>query len=177
MLREGTLALAEQLDPGLGAWVEREVSFVSTSVDRITPATTDDDRRLAEAEIGLIDAAPVVTEPFSDWVLCGEFPGGRPDWEVAGARFVAAIEPWELRKLWLLNGGHSLLAYLGLPRGHQTVADAIADVELADALERFWDLAAAPSASGRARPAGVPPAAARALRQRQDLLPAHPDRR
>jgi fructuronate reductase len=141
VLREGTLTLADQLDPGLGTWVEREVSFVSTSVDRITPAITDDDRRLAEAEIGLIDAGPVVTEPFSDWVLCGEFPCGRPDWEVAGARFVAAIEPWELRKLWLLNGGHSLLAYLGLPRGHQTVADAIADVELADALERFWDLA------------------------------------
>ena len=141
VLREGTLALADQLDPGLGAWVEREVSFVSTSVDRITPAITDDDRRLAEAEIGLIDAAPVVTEPFSDWVLCGEFPCSRPDWEVAGARFVAAIEPWELRKLWLLNGGHSLLAYLGLPRGHRTVADAIVDVELADALERFWDLA------------------------------------
>jgi fructuronate reductase len=141
VLREGTLTLADQLDPGLGAWVEREVSFVSTSVDRITPAATDDDRRLAELEIGLFDAAPVVTEPFSDWVLCGEFPGGRPDWEVAGARFVAEIEPWELRKLWLLNGGHSLLAYLGLLRGHQTVADAIADPELADALGRFWDLA------------------------------------
>jgi fructuronate reductase len=141
VLRGRTLALADQLGAGLGAWVEREVSFVSTSVDRITPATTDGDRRLAEAEIGLVDAAPVVTEPFSDWVLCGEFPGGRPDWEVAGARFVADIEPWEQRKLWLLNGGHSLLAYLGLLRGHQTVADAIADVDLADVLERFWDLA------------------------------------
>jgi fructuronate reductase len=74
-------------------------------------------------------------------VLCGEFPGGRPDWEVSGARFVTEIEPWELRKLWLLNGGHSLLAYLGLPRGHQAVADALADTELADALERYWDLA------------------------------------
>jgi len=141
VLRERTIGMADQLDPGLAAWVEREVSFVSTSVDRITPATTDDDRRLAEAEIGLVDAAPVVTEPFSDWVLSGEFPGGRPDWEVAGARFVADIEPWELRKLWLLNGGHSLLAYLGLLRGHQTVADAIADVELVDTLDRFWDLA------------------------------------
>lgn len=141
VLGKATLELADQLDPGLGAWVAREVSFVSTSVDRITPAITDDDRRLTEVEIGLVDAAPVVTEPFSDWVLCGEFPGGRPDWEVAGARFVADVEPWELRKLWLLNGGHSLLAYLGLLRGHQTVADAIADVELADALERFWDLA------------------------------------
>jgi fructuronate reductase len=141
VLRERTLASADQLNTGLRAWVEREVAFVSTSVDRITPQTTDGDRRLAEAEIGLVDAAPVVCEPFSDWVLCGEFPGGRPDWEVAGARFVAEIEPWEQRKLWLLNGGHSLLAYLGLLRGHATVADAIADIELAHALDRFWDLA------------------------------------
>lgn len=128
-------------DPGLASWVEHNVSFVSTSVDRITPRTTDADRRLVARELRLTDAVPVVCEPFSDWVLCGDFPAGRPHWEAAGARFVDELEPWELRKLWLLNGAHSLLAYTGLLRGHATVADAIGDPDLRVALERFWDLA------------------------------------
>lgn len=141
VLRDLTLAAAEQRDRHLRAWIEAEVSFVSTSVDRITPRTTQDDRLLVQRELHLVDAVPVVCEPFTDWVLCGEFPAGRPRWEDAGARFVAEIEPWELRKLWLLNGGHSLLAYCGLLRGHLTVADAAADGELEAALDRFWDLA------------------------------------
>ena len=64
----------------------------------------------------------MVAEPFSNWVLSGEFPAGRPRWEDAGAVFVADIEPYENRKLWLLNGAHSLLAYAGQLRGHTTVA-------------------------------------------------------
>ena len=50
----------------------------------------------------------MVTEPFSEWVLSGDFPAGRPAWEAAGARFVADVHPHEQRKLLLLNGGHSL---------------------------------------------------------------------
>ena len=141
VLRERVLDAAERLDVEAAAWIAREVSFVNTSVDRITPRVTDEDRALVEQQLGLRDVAPVVTEPFSDWVLCGEFPAGRPRWELGGARFVTDIEPWELRKLWVLNGGHSLLAYLGLLRGYATVAEAIADRELVRALNDFWDLA------------------------------------
>lgn len=118
------------------AWLESSVSFVNTSIDRITPRTT-------EAEIALTsDVAAVVTEPFRDWVLEGEFPAGRPAWETAGAKFVAEIEPFENRKLWLLNGSHSLLAYAGQLRGHETVAEAIADVHCLAAVENYWNEAA-----------------------------------
>ena len=147
VLRERIVELID--DDRTIEWVQREVAFVATSVDRITPASTDGDRALVESALGLHDAAPVVCEPFSDWVLCGEFPAGRPGWERAGARFVGELEPWELRKLWLLNGGHSLLAYLGLLRGHSTVAEAIDDRELGNALDTYWDLAT------RCLPAGV----------------------
>jgi fructuronate reductase len=141
LLRDLTLEAAEVSASDARAWIETEVSFVGTSVDRITPRTTGDDVLLVKRELGRIDEVPVVCEPFTDWVLSGEFPGGRPRWEDAGARFVDDVEPWELRKLWMLNGGHSLLAYTGLLRGHASVADAAADHELDAALDAFWDLA------------------------------------
>lgn len=121
------------------AWMNANVSFVSTSIDRITPKTTEADIATVLAETGWDDCSPVVTEPFRDWVLEGEFPLGRPAWENAGARFVDHIEPFENRKLWLLNGSHSLLAYAGQLRGHETVAQAIADETCLEWVEEFWN--------------------------------------
>jgi fructuronate reductase len=141
VLRELTLAAAEISSPDACAWIESKVSFVGTSVDRITPRTSADDLLLVQRELDRIDDAPVVCEPFTDWILSGDFPGGRPRWEDAGARFVDDVAPWELRKLWLLNGGHSLLAYTGLLRGHVSVAEAVGDPDLSASLDRFWDLA------------------------------------
>lgn len=127
---------------GLADWIEANVSFVSTSVDRITPRTTTADLGLVADACGYQDAAAVVTEPFHNWVLSGSFPAGRPRWEDAGAVFVDDIEPYENRKLWLLNGAHSILAYSGLFRGHKTVAEALSDRVCRDAVEEFWDEAA-----------------------------------
>ncbi len=124
-------------------WLNEKVSFVSTSIDRITPKTTDEDLALVEKATGWQDSSPVVTEPFSDWVLEGEFPLGRPQWERAGAKFVENIEPFENRKLWLLNGAHSLLTYIGQLRGHETVASAITDKECRNLVENFWNEASA----------------------------------
>jgi fructuronate reductase len=132
------LAIAATHDDGTAAWIADNVSFVSSMVDRITPHTTDDDRSAARALTGYDDAVPVVTEPFSEWILSGEFPGGRPAWHQVGVRFVDDIEPFERRKLWLLNAGHTLLAAVGLPRGFATVADAFADRDCRRRLEELW---------------------------------------
>lgn len=142
-LRGALLALAGSL-PGqdgirLAEWIDASVSFVDTCVDRITPRTTAADLAAVRAATGFADRAPVVTEPFHDWVLAGAFPAGRPAWEREGARFVAAVAPWERRKLWLLNGAHSLLAYTGIAAGHTTVAQAVADPDLAELTRRWWD--------------------------------------
>jgi len=120
-------------------WLASDVSFVTTSIDRITPKTTEADIALVKAATGWDDASPVITEPFKDWVLEGEFPLGRPAWQNAGARFVDNIEPFENRKLWLLNGSHSLLAYAGSLRGHETVAEAINDEVCLGWVEGFWN--------------------------------------
>ena len=120
-------------------WLNEKVSFVSTSIDRITPKTTDEDIANVSNATGWQDSSPVVTEPFSDWVLQGEFPLGRPQWERVGAKFVDEIEPFENRKLWLLNGAHSLLAYLGQLQGHETVASAIQDKASRKLVNEFWN--------------------------------------
>lgn len=137
--RDAVLGMAARVDTDLADWIDQNVSFVSTMVDRITPASTDDDRARALVLTGLPDAVPVVTEPFSEWVLSGDFPAGRPSWEKVGARFVDDIAPFEQRKLWLLNAGHSLLAYRGLLRGHHTIDEAMGDPACAAELERLWD--------------------------------------
>ena len=124
-----------------------QASFVSSSVDRITPRTTDEDVALVAAN-GFPSAAPVVTEEFSDWVLSGDFPLGRPNWESAGARFVADLEPWENRKLWLLNGAHSLIASFGLRLGYKSVDQAIQDSEVMAAVDAWWQDATAQLPSG-----------------------------
>jgi fructuronate reductase len=130
---------AALLDEALPGWIDSHVDFATSMVDRITPGTTDQDRALVQRVCGYFDAYPVATEPFSEWVVSGEFPAGRPRWEEAGATIVAEVEPFEQRKLWLLNGSHSMLAYAGSIRGHSTINDAIADPGCRSWVEMFWD--------------------------------------
>jgi fructuronate reductase len=130
--------LAELVDRDLADWIAGSVSYVTTMVDRITPRTTPEDLHTVVEATGLHDSCPVGTEPFSEWVLSGSFPGGRPGWDAAGATITDDIEPYEHRKLWLLNGGHSLLAYAGSILGHQTVAEAVADETCRGWLEEWW---------------------------------------
>lgn len=134
--------MAERIDPVLASWIDHSVSPVNSMVDRITPRTSEDDRMAVLAQTGLLDTCPVVTEPFSEWILQGVFPVGRPRWEDAGARTVDDVTPFEQRKLWLLNGAHSLLAYAGSIRGHQTVAAATADDVCLSWVNQWWDEAA-----------------------------------
>ena len=132
--------LAAEVDPALPEWIEQHVTVVTTMVDRITPRATDEDRDTVAGLLGVQDAQVVVTEPFSEWVLAGEFPNGRPEWP--GAQFVDDVSKHEQRKLWLLNGSHSLMAYGASILGHETVSEAIADETVRGWVEEWWDVAA-----------------------------------
>ncbi|MEX5718612.1 mannitol dehydrogenase family protein [Geodermatophilus maliterrae] len=120
-------AFATLRDPSLGEWVQREVAFPNSMVDRITPATTDEDRADVAARFGVEDGWPVVCEPFTQWVLEDRFPLGRPPLEEAGVQVVADVDPYERMKLRLLNAGHQALAYLGTLAGYRLVHDAAQD--------------------------------------------------
>lgn len=124
-MRALTLAFAREADPALADWIEREGAFPNTMVDRIVPLTTDADRTRVAKELGAYDAWPVITEPFSQWVIEDRFAGPRPAWERAGATLVRDARPYEQAKLQMLNGAHSALAYLGSLIGYDTVDQAI----------------------------------------------------
>ncbi|WP_071799435.1 mannitol dehydrogenase family protein [Natronohydrobacter thiooxidans] len=142
LLRRLVLDFAAMRDPELAEWIATEVPFPNTMVDRITPATTkdtlDDARRLTGAE----DLLAVETEPFRQWVIEDRFAQGRPDWDRAGALFVENVAPYEAMKLRMLNGTHSLIAWLGLAAGHEYVRDAIADPAISRAAQIHLSAAA-----------------------------------
>ena len=110
-----------------GAVADDRHRYPCSMVDRVVPAATDADRAAAG------DPAVVVAEPFRQWVI-EDFDGPRPGWD---ALFVASSAPHEALKLRLLNGTHSLLAYLGPRLGARTVADAWADESLVAVANRL----------------------------------------
>ena len=135
--------MAALRDPELGRVLEGELACPSSMVDRIVPATTDEDRTRLSGLIGVEDRWPVLAEPFTQWVIEDHFPTGRPDWP--GATFVGDVEPFELMKLRLLNGSHSTLAYLGYLAGHETVAEAMGEPGIAAVVKGLMDREVTPT--------------------------------
>lgn len=138
-LRRLLVEFAALRDPDLKRFIEERIAFPSSMVDRIVPATTDDDRKRISEKLGVADAWPVTTEPFLQWVIEDRFPAGRPRWERFGVEMVEDVAPFEDMKLRLLNGSHSAIAYLGLLSGHATVSEAFADPAIRAFVRRLWD--------------------------------------
>jgi mannitol 2-dehydrogenase len=136
---------AHRRDPGLGEWVEREVRFPNSMVDRITPATTDDDVAEVRERFGIDDAWPVVCEPYTQWVLEDAFTFGRPPYEDAGVQIVDDVAPYELMKLRLLNASHQAIAYFGHLCGYRYVHEAAQDPLFRGLLTGYMDEEATPT--------------------------------
>lgn len=122
-------------DVALADWIEGEAVFPCSMVDSITPATDDALRAEVEAATGLTDAWPVQREAFLQWVVEDRLGDLGPAFAAAGVTLTADVTAFERAKLRLLNGAHSTLAYVGLLKGHETVAQAMADPELAAFVE------------------------------------------
>lgn len=143
LVRRAVLDLARRFDPALADWIASEGRFPSTMVDRITPATKPEDIDRLAQKIGYRDEAPVLCEPFRQWVVEDDFvpaygADARPDLAAAGAEMVADVTPYENMKLRMLNGTHSSLAYLGYLAGHETIAETVADPVFAGFVKRLW---------------------------------------
>ena len=138
----GLVEQALRRTPGAAAaatleWLAGNVGFPGTMVDRIVPATTDQGLATAADALGARDLAAVTAEPYRQWVLEDDFPGGRPAWERAGAVVTGDARPWERLKLRALNGVHSAVAYLGALAGRDTISQALEIPGLAAAMRRF----------------------------------------
>ncbi|WP_312816832.1 mannitol dehydrogenase family protein [Atlantibacter subterraneus] len=119
--RNVVLAYARAIDPALASWIESEVTFPSTMVDRIVPAVTPETLQRIAEQTGVNDPVAVACEPFRQWVIEDNFVAGRPEWEKAGAELVHDVLPFEEMKLRMLNGSHSFLAYLGYLAGYPLI--------------------------------------------------------
>ncbi|RDI50582.1 mannitol dehydrogenase family protein [Nocardia mexicana] len=120
-------SFARLRDPGLGEWIERHVRFPNSMVDRITPATSAEASIEIKRRYGVQDWWPVLTEPFTQWVLEDSFGLGRPALEEVGVQLVDDVAPYESMKLRLLNASHQALAYFGHLCGYRMVDEAAAD--------------------------------------------------
>jgi len=148
-VRQAVIDCAALKDDQLANWIERNVQFPNTMVDRIVPVTTEDDLRMAQDVLGVLDAAPVSAEPYLQWVI-EDFEGERPLWEAGGAQIVSSVTPWEEAKLRMLNGTHMVLAYLGGLAGHATIAEVANDPLMVDFAMRFMLEEQAPTLSATA---------------------------
>src|SRR5579859_2927894 len=137
--RTAIVSFARLGDDALAAWIEANVAFPNAMVDRITPQTTDDDRAMVASAFGIVDAWPVVTEPFKQWVIEDAFSNGRPPFEEVGVQIVGDVHPYETMKLRLLNASHQAMAYLGILAGHRFAHDVMRDADFVTLLTRFMD--------------------------------------
>ena len=135
VLHRALVAFAAARDAGLAQWIEAEVVCPRTMVDSITPATDDALRKRAQELTGLIDEWPIQREPFTQWVIEDLPAMGDADWQSVGVTLAKDVGVYDRAKLRLVNGPHSTLTYIGLLRGHETVADAMRDEQLAQFVE------------------------------------------
>ena len=142
--RTAVVSFARLGDASLAAWIDANVGFPNAMVDRITPQTTDVDRAMVAETFGMVDAWPVVTEPFRQWVLEDRFGNGRPPLEEVGVQIVTDVHPYETMKLRLLNGSHQAMAYLGYLAGYRYAHEVIGDQDFVSFLTRMMDVEVTP---------------------------------
>jgi mannitol 2-dehydrogenase len=137
--RTAVVSFARLGDETLATWIDANVAFPNGMVDRITPQTTDADRAMLAQTFGIVDAWPVVTEPFKQWVIEDHFSNGRPPLEEVGVQIVSDVHPYETMKLRLLNASHQAMAYLGYLAGYRYAHEVMGDADFVTFLTRFMD--------------------------------------
>lgn len=143
--RTALTAFARRHDAELAEWIDAEVAFPSSMVDRITPATTSDVLDAVRDDYGIVDQWPVRSETFTQWVLEDSFSFGRPPFGDVGVQLVADVVPYENMKLRLLNASHQVMSYLGILAGYTYVHEVLADPDLAAYVESYMRNEAAPT--------------------------------
>mmetsp|Transcript_23317 Transcript_23317/g.30297 ORF Transcript_23317/g.30297 Transcript_23317/m.30297 type:complete len:776 (-) Transcript_23317:305-2632(-) len=139
--KKTVLEYCELVYPDLKSWMEENVCFPNTMVDRITPITEPEHIALCKDDYGVEDGWPVIAEDFLQWVIEDSFSGPRPSWEEAqdGILVVPDVHAYEWMKLRLLNGTHSALSYPSYLSGFRFVDDSLSDALLGAFVVGYMD--------------------------------------
>jgi len=137
--RRSFIAFARARSAELAEWIEANVTFPISMVDRITPSVSPAMRLRIVEETGIDDHLPVVTEQFSQWVIEDKFVAGRPSLETVGVELRPDVKAYESVKMRLLNASHMMLSYPALLAGYRKVDDALQNTELYTYLDRFME--------------------------------------
>lgn len=137
--RQTLLEFCDEIDTGLSRWIEENVAFPNSMVDRITPLPTEETRAFVKERFGLDDQCPVMCEPYVQWVVEDKFSTERPALEQVGVQFTEDVAPYEKMKLRVLNANHSLIAYLGFLAGYQYIFEIVRDPDFAEYMTHFLD--------------------------------------
>ncbi|MGC4377637.1 mannitol-1-phosphate 5-dehydrogenase [Fictibacillus sp. Mic-4] len=105
----------DHLDEKIKERLEGSVYFFNSAVDRIVPM---------QSQHGSLD---VLVEPYFEWVV--ETMESIPP--VEGMKTVSDLAPFIERKLFTVNTGHAVIAYLGYLKGKTTIDETLADREIA----------------------------------------------
>jgi len=124
-------------EPDLAAWVESNVAFPCSMVDRITPRSPDELSVELSELIGKKVTSPVMAEDFIQWVLQSQTKTDMPDLTKAGVTVTADVDPYEETKIRVLNGGHTALCYLAALEGVETFDAAMRVPHLHEHFQNF----------------------------------------
>ncbi len=143
--RTAFVGFARARNPELGDWIDTNVAFPNSLVDRITPSVSAEDAMRLNTGSGLDDQIPLVAEDFTQWVIEDRFVDGRPALDAVGVQFSDEVKLWEQVKVRVLNAGHLTLAYPAVLLGYHEVAEAMRDSQVRALLDRFLDTVVLPS--------------------------------
>jgi len=124
-LRAGVYVLLKIHAPHLEDWADKNISFASSMVDRVSPATDDALKALVDSTLNIKDAWPVSAEPFSQWIIEDKFAGPKPPLDEVGVIFTDDIIKYQQMKLRFINASHSIIAVLAHLTGHKNIHDAL----------------------------------------------------
>ena len=113
MLQRNLLrTLKHAMKSDLASWVETNVAFPCSMVDRITPRSPAELSDELSALVGKPVNSPVMAEDFSQWVLQSKAAADMPDLRQVGVIVTDDVDPYEETKIRVLNGGHTALGLL-----------------------------------------------------------------
>ncbi|WP_202076593.1 tagaturonate reductase [Caldalkalibacillus salinus] len=133
-------AKAWELDEAFHKWVQTENVFLNSIVDRIvTGYPHHEESRLLE-QLGYHDALLTVAEPYYQWVIEGDEDMAKAlPFHEAGlnVKWVPSLSPYIKRKVRILNGAHTWMVPIAFLHGHDTVREAMDDIDITQRLEAF----------------------------------------